>query len=154
VKSGRNIGIAIVALGIIAVVMGAVFLGLGGSRYLQLQSAMRAEKVTLGIEGAPATGEVIDTLNEAMKAGDTIREHRHGIAPSYQELLGSGRYDPTNPQHLTYAQAMNLENYLYLAVAAFGLTQIAMGSGAFMILTGIALGGVGIVLYKLTNRVA
>ena len=153
-KSGKTIGVVIVALGIIAIVVGAVFLGLGGSRYVQLQSAMRAEKVTLGIEGVEESAGVIDTLEEAMEAGDTIREHRHSIAPSYQDLLGSGRYDPTNPQHLTYAQALNLENYLYLAVAAFGLTQIAMGSGAFMILTGIALGGSGIVLYKLNNRVA
>jgi len=39
-------------------------------------------------------------------------------------------------------------------VAAFGLTQIAMGSGALMILIGIALGGTGIVLFKLSSKVA
>ncbi len=153
-RSGKTIGLLVLALGIMAIVLGAVFLGLGGARYVQLQSAMRAEKVTLGIEGAEVSGDVIDTFEEALKAGDTIREHRHSIAPSYQDLLGSGRYDPTNPKHLTYAQAMNLENYLYLAVAAFGLTQIAMGSGAFMILTGIALGGTGIVLVKLSSKTA
>jgi hypothetical protein len=84
-----------------------------------------------------------------MEAGDTIREHRRGIAASYEDLLGEGRYDPTNPQHLTYAQALNLENYLYLAVVAFGLTQAVMASGVFMVITGIALGGAGIVLYRL-----
>ncbi len=89
-----------------------------------------------------------------MKAGDTIREHRRGIAPSYSDLLGDGRYDPTDPQQLTYAQALNLENYLYLAVVAFGLTQSVIVSGVFMVVTGLALGGTGVVLYRLGQRVS
>jgi len=67
-------------------------------------------------------------------------------------LLAGGKYDPTNPKQLTYAQAMNLENYLYLAVVAFGLTQAVMGSGAFMVLTGLALVGTGVVLYRVTQK--
>ena len=38
-------------------------------------------------------------------------------------------------------QASNLENYLYLAVIAFGLAQSVIASSVFMIVTGIALGG-------------
>jgi glucose dehydrogenase len=49
---------------------------------------------------------------------------------------------------LKYAQALNLENYLYLAVLGFGVTQIAMGAGAFMVITGIALGVTGVVLLR------
>ena len=144
----RILSILIIFIGLIAVVMGAVFIGLGAARDMQLKEAMRVENVTLGIESELA-GEVIDSLPEAMEAGDSIREHRRGIAASYEDLLGEGRYDPTNPQHLTYAQALNLENYLYLAVVAFGLTQAVMGSGVFMVITGIALGSAGIVLYRL-----
>jgi len=115
---------------------------------------MRAEKVTLGIEQTEAqAGEVIDSLSEAMKAGNTIREHRRGIAPTYNDLLGGKQYDPTNPKHLTYAQAMNLENYLYLAVVAFGLTQSVMASGVSMIISGLALVGTGVVLYKVIQKV-
>jgi len=142
------LSLLVLFIGVVAVIVGAVFLGLGASRDSQLKEAMRQEKVSLGIE-SEKPGQIIDSLSEAMKAGDTIREHRRGIAASYEELLGEGRYDPTNPQHLTYAQAMNLENYLYLAVVAFGLTQAVMGSGAFMIITGIALGSTGIILYRL-----
>jgi len=118
------------------------------SRDAQLKEAMRVEKVTLGIESG-MEGEVIDSLPEAMEAGDTIREHRRSIALTYSDLLGEGRYDPTDPQQLTYAQAMNLENYLYLAVVAFGLTQAVMASGVFMVITGLALGSTGVVLYRL-----
>jgi hypothetical protein len=144
----RVISLMVLFIGMVAVTMGAVFIGLGASRDMQLKEAMRLEHVALGIESG-LEGEVIDSLPEALEAGDTIREHRRGIAASYEDLLGEGRYDPTNPQHLTYAQAMNLENYLYLAVVAFGLTQAVMASGVFMVITGIALGSTGIVLYRL-----
>ncbi|MBM4448822.1 MAG: hypothetical protein FJ015_06280 [Chloroflexi bacterium] len=144
----RILSLVVILMGVVAVIMGAVFIGLGTTRDLQLKAAMRNEHVTLGIE-SELGNQVIDSLPEAMKAGDTIREHRHSIAPTYQDLLGEGRFDPTNPQHLLYAQAMNLENYLYLAVVAFGLTQAVMGSGVFMVITGIALGSAGLVFLKL-----
>ena len=144
----RILSLFVVLIGVVAVILGAVFIGLGASRDAQLKEAMRVENVTLGIE-SELEGEVIDSLTEAMKAGDTIREHRRNIAPTYSDLLGEGKYDPTNPQQLSYAQAMNLENYLYLAVVAFGLTQAVMGSGVFMVVTGLALGSAGVVLYRL-----
>jgi hypothetical protein len=53
---------------------------------------------------------------------------------------------------LTYAQAMNLENYLYMAVTAFGLTQAVMGSGAYMIVVGLAVLLTGLALYRLGAR--
>ena len=150
----RNLAILVLCLGMVAVVMGGVFVGLGVSKDNELKEAMRVEHVTLGIEGVELEGEVIDSLGEAQKAGDTIREHRRGIAASYEDLLGGGRYDPTNPQHLSYAQALNLENYLYLAVVAFGLTMSVTASGVFMVITGIALGGTGVALHKLSRQLS
>ena len=149
----RSLVLVVLFVGVVAIVMGAVFIGLGVSRDNQLKEAMRVEHVTLGIE-SELEGEVIDSLPEAQKAGDAIREHRRGIAMSYSDLLGEGRYDPTNPEHLTYAQALNLENYLYLAVVAFGLTQAVTATGVFMVITGIALGGTGVVLYRLNQKVS
>jgi len=148
----RGLAIGVLLVGVVTVVIGAVFIGQGVSKNNQLVGAMRLEQVTLGIEGAELEDEVIDSLGEAQKAGDTVREHRRGIAPSYSDLLGGERYNPADPQQLTYAQALNLENYLYLAVIAFGLTQSVTASGAFMVLTGIALGGTGLVLYRLSGR--
>ena len=40
---------------------------------------MRVEHITLGIEGAELEGEVIDSLAEAQKAGDTYK----GASPGY-----------------------------------------------------------------------
>jgi len=149
----RGLAILVLFLGLVAVVLGAVFVGQGVARDNQLKEAMRAEQVSFGIE-SELEGEIIDSLGEAQIAGDTIREHRRGIAPTYSDLLGEGRYDPTNPQQLTYAQALNLENYLYLAVVAFGLTQSVIASGVFMVITGLALGGTGVALHRLNRRLS
>jgi len=148
----RGLAIMVLFLGLVAVVLGAVFIAQGVAKDNLLVTAMQQEKITLGIEsGRMAEGEVIDSAKEAEIAGDTVREHRHGIAPTYGDLLGGEKYNPTNPQQLTYAQALNLENYLYLAVLGFGITQLAMGSGVFMVVTGIALGGTGVALYRLNG---
>jgi hypothetical protein len=44
---------------------------------------------------------------------------------------------------------MNLENYLYLGVLSFGVVQMVEGTGAFMIVVGIALGAIGIILWRI-----
>jgi hypothetical protein len=148
----RGLAILVLFLGVVAVVLGAVFISQGVAKDNLLVTAMRQEKITLGIPTEKlAQGDVIDSAKEAEIAGDTVREHRHGIAPTYGDLLGDKQFDPTNPEQLTYAQALNLENYLYLAVLGFGLTQVVIVSGAFMVITGLALGGSGVALYRL-NR--
>ena len=149
----HKLAILVLLLGLVGIVFGGVFIFQGVTKSNQLKEAMRVEQITLGIEtGEVEEGEVIDTAKEAEIAGDTVREHRHGIAPTYGDLLGGEKFDATNSQQLTYAQAMNLENYLYLAVMGFGLTQSVISSGVFMIVTGIALGGTGAALLRLASR--
>lgn len=148
----RKLALLVLLLGLVGIVFGGIFIFQGVAKSNQLSEAMREEQITLGIEtDETEEGEVIDTAKEAEVAGDTVREHRHSIAPTYGDLLGEGRFDATNTEHLTYAQAMNLENYLYLAVMGFGLTQSVMATGAFMAVTGIALGGTGVALLKLSR---
>ncbi len=47
---------------------------------------------------------------------------------------------------------MERELYLYLAVVGFGLTQSVMANGAFMIISGIALGATGVVLFRIPKE--
>jgi len=148
----RKLATVVLILGLAGIVFGGMFIFQGITKSNELKEAMHLEQITLGIEtNEVKKGEVIDTAKEAQIAGDTVREHRHGIAPTYGDLLGGGKFDATNPQQLTYAQAMNLENYLYLAVMGFGLTQSVIASGAFMIITGLALGSTGAALLGLTR---
>ncbi|OGP54448.1 MAG: hypothetical protein A2Y65_09710 [Deltaproteobacteria bacterium RBG_13_52_11] len=147
-KRSRGWPTTLIVLGVVGVVMGAAFSIQGVMKYYYLRDAMRQEKITLDfIPGAPK-GEIVDSAKEALMAGDTIQQHRRTIAPTYGDLVGGKKYDPTNLRHLTYAQALNLEQYLYLAFMGFGVTQIVIFIGVFMIIMGIAIGGTGITLYK------
>ncbi len=148
----KVLAILVIVLAILGIAMGAAFVYQGISKSDLVRTAMRAEKVTYLLpEEEVKAGNVIDTAAEAQKVADTIKEHRHAIAPTYNDLIKGGKYDPTNPQHLTYTQALNLENYLYMGVLALGVTQIAMASGAFMIIVGLALGTSAIALLKLAG---
>jgi hypothetical protein len=152
-KTLRNFGVTIIVLGVVALAMGVVFLGQGFSKQGYLVGALKQEGITLGMLGVQGdkANDVIDSAKEAQLAGDTVREHRHTIAPSYQALLGGKHFDPTSAEQLTYAQALNLENYLYLAVASFGLVTVVLATGGFMIITGLALGATGIAMIRLAQ---
>jgi len=148
VKS-RYLARLVLLLGVVAFIMGLIFIAQGLVKNNLLTEAMQVEQVTYLLpEEEIAKGNIIDTSEEAEMVADTVREHRRNIAPTYEALLGEGQYDPTNPQHLSYAQALNMENYLYLAVLGFGLTTVVITSGAFMTITGIALGITGVMLLR------
>jgi hypothetical protein len=140
----------VLILGLVSIAIGGVFVSQGVATKNLLVTALQPEKITLGIPSDKlAEGEIIDTAKEAQIAADTIREHRHTIAPTYGDLLaGSKHFDPTDPTQLTYTTALTLEDYLYLAVLGFGVTQVVIGSGVFMIIAGIAFGGTGLALLQ------
>jgi hypothetical protein len=150
----KYLAIAVMVLGVAAIVIGGVFITEGFMKNNLIVDRMNIEKVSLNLD--PDHPEVFTPINnaeDAQKAADTIASHRRTIAPTYQDLLaqGNGRFDPTNLTDLTYAQAMNLENYLYMAVTAFGLIQVTMANGAFMIIVGLAIGGTGFALYRISR---
>lgn len=145
IRKSKYLAILVIVIGLVSVAMGSTFIAEGMSKADYMKAAMREEQITLGLdEEEVAQGNVVDTAAEAEKAADTVREHRHQIAETYNEL---GRFDPENPDHLTYSQALNLENYLYLAVASLGLTTVVIASGVFMIITGLAMGLIGAILF-------
>jgi hypothetical protein len=152
----RNLSILIIVFGAVALIMGITFIYEGASKYIFLTSIMKQENIKLsdlGVTGNNAN-KIIDSQETAQIAGDTVRGHRHSIAPSYTALLGGEKFDPTNPKDLTYAQAQNLENYLYLAVLSFGVTTIAMATGGFMIVVALALGATGFILFRLAQMLS
>jgi hypothetical protein len=152
-KLSRLAALAVAIVGVVSIVAGAVFVGLAIDKYQFLKSALEEEQITLGIDDSQlAKGEVVDTMEETQVAGDIVRSHRHEIAPTYGDLLGGERYDPTNPEQLSYAQAMNIENYLYLATNSFGVSYLTMGMGAALVIIGLALMSVALVLNAWAKR--
>jgi len=150
-KRIKYLAILVISIGVVAFLIGGVVIYQAMEKESWMKDAMRLEGVTLGLsEEAIADGNIIDTPEEAQAAGDIIRGHRANIARTYGDLLGGERFDPANPEHLVYAQALNMENYLYLVVLGFGVTTVALGMGAFMVIVGVALGGVGTYMLRQT----
>ena len=141
----RKLGLVVIIFGIIALAMGIVFVQQGFDKEAWLMRTMASEQIAL----PDGSGTIVDSAALAEAAGDIVREHRHGIAPTYGDLLGEGHFNPADPAQLTYAQAMNIENYLYLAVTAFGVFLVVKAAGAFMIVMGLALGVTGYSLWSL-----
>jgi hypothetical protein len=154
-KATRVLSLLIAILGALAIIIGGIFVAEGFAKNKMIVDRMRVEKVTLALDpNNPQASTTIKNAAEAQAAADLISTHRRSIAPTYQDLLGGGKFDPTNPVNLTYAQAMNLENYLYMAVMAFGLVQVVLGAGAFMLIAGLALVLIGLTLRSLPVKAA
>jgi hypothetical protein len=152
-KFNRYLSMIIMLLGLVALALGVVFVTEGIIKNNLIVTRMEVEKVTLAVNpDNPGVVSQINNAADAQRAADTIATHRRGMAPTYQDLLAGGRFDPNNPDHLRYAQAMNLENYLYMAVTAFGLIQVTEAAGLFMVVTGLALGGGGLVLFRISRH--
>jgi len=140
----RKLGLVVIFFGVIALAIGIVFIQQGFAQESWLVEAMETEQIAM----PDGSGVIVNSSQLAEKAGDLVREHRHGISPTYGELLGGEHFDPTNPTQITYLQAMNIENYLYLAVTAFGVFLVVKAAGAFMVLMGIGLGATGFALWR------
>jgi uncharacterized membrane protein YphA (DoxX/SURF4 family) len=153
-RLGRFISIAVIGLGIAGLVLGVAFVVEGQSKANFIKQSMRDEQITLGLsDDAIARGDVVDTAAEAQKAADTIKGHRTSKYGTYSEVTGGKGFDPADTNQIKYMQALNLENSLYLAVASLGLTTVTIVSGAFMIVTGLALTLTGFVLGRLPKKV-
>jgi len=144
-KKVSILGLVVIILGIVALAMGIVFVQQGFEKESWLVGTMASEQITM----PDGSGTIVNNSALAEAAGDLVREHRHGIAPTYGDLLGDGHFNPADPAQLTYAQAMNIENYLYLAVTAFGVFTVVKAAGAFMIVMALALGVIGYSLWSL-----
>ena len=140
----RNLSIIVIIFGVIALAVGIVFVQQGFAKEAWLVQSMKQEQIEMPGE----SGTIVDSAELAQAAGDVVREDRRGIAPTYGELLGGERFNPADPKQLTYVQALNIENYLYLAVTAFGVLTVVKATGAFMIVMGLALGATGYALWS------
>jgi hypothetical protein len=149
----RPLALVVIVLGVIGIILGGVFVGEGIAKNKLITNRMATENVSLATD--PNNPQVLTSVTDAasaQKVADKIAADRRAIAPSYQALLAGGKFDPTNPKFVSYAQAMNLENYLYTAVMAFGLTQSVMGSGVYMAITGLAVLLIGFLVYRIAGR--
>ncbi len=151
-RVNRYMALVVLVIGLTSMGIGIGFVVEAQVKSNWMKQQMRDEKITLGLSAdAIARGDVVDTAAEAQKAADTIRQHRHDNFGTYNEVLGGQPFNPADPKQVEYMQALNLENYLYLAVSGFGLATVVLASGVFMIIVGIALGAGGFIMFRLAR---
>jgi hypothetical protein len=149
----KNLAVLVLVLGIAGLVIGAAFIGIAIQKNNYVTGALRDQGITLGLtQQQIASGQVVDNAQEVQIAANTIAGHLTKIAPSYAALTKAnktGQFDPTNPTNLDYAQGLNLENSLNLAILSFGVIEEAMITGIALIIIGIAAGVSGLMLFRL-----
>lgn len=139
----HNLGRIVLLLGVVALVLGAVFIVQGVAKSNMITEAMQIEQATYG--GGEEIEGIIDTPEEALLMASILREHRLDIG-IYTELTRD------DPQRDAILNAMTIENSLNLAQLGYGVTTVVIVTGGFMIIIGIALGGIGLGLYRLSGR--
>ena len=144
-----KIWLIVLALALSAFALGTVFVVEGVTKNMWIRDTMRVEKITLGLtQDQINKGDVVDSVSEAQQASAIIRDDRHKIAPTYSDLLAGAHFNASDTVQLTWAQAMNMENSMNLVVLGFGVAQMALGAGVFMLAVAIALVIIGLTMRK------
>lgn len=148
----KTLSALVITLAVIAMLVGTVFIYMGFSKQSEVKAGLAEEKVAYNFtDDKNASPTPVESMTDLENMAKTLKSHRNFIAPSYGELTAKNKdhkFDPTNPSNLSYAQGMNLENSLRIALLAFGMTWMMIGVGAFMWLVGIALVLVSMVMMK------
>jgi hypothetical protein len=136
------VGLAFVALGILFVVMGL-------DAKATIRAALAEENVTTSSDavefGVPA-GLLVRDARTAEAQANVIKMHsieRYGL---YSEM------ERDDPNRATYVTGLTLRNALNLSVLGFGVADLAIGTGAVILLMGMATLAVGVpALYGMTE---
>ncbi len=144
--------VLVLLIAIASLAVGSVFVFMGFSKQNEVKANLEAEKVSYNLtDDKTASPKPIESMAELEKLASTLKMHRDSMAPSYSELTAKNpdhKFDPTNPLNLSYAQGMNLENSVLIAVLSFGMTWMMIGVGAFMIIVGLALLFISILQFR------
>ncbi len=147
-KGMRLLVVAVMLAGLVSFVIGIVFIQKSVYVNTIVTEGLAAEGQTsqLPKEGKKGyiEGNVVDTAKEAMAVASYLTGHMHGED-------GNDRYNTLprdSEERARYLDGLGLVTALNVAVASFGVAQIALASGIIMIATGLALGAIGLVLWK------
>lgn len=133
ISYSKKLATIVLLVGVVSVVMGGIFIFQGIDKGNLVIEAMCLEKVEYG--GADGTIEgIVDTPDEAQVMAGLLREHRMENYGHYTELA---RDDPKRDGIL---KAMTMENALNLAQVGYGLSQVVIVTGIFMVIIGLTLG--------------
>ena len=130
----RHLWIGALALGLLFVGLGALFMITALEAKGAIRTALAEENVTTSKDavnfGVPA-GVLVTDATTAEAQAEVIKMHsidRYGL---YTDM------ERDDPNRATYIKGLTLRNSLNMAVMGFGIADLAMGMGAIIVLMGL-----------------
>jgi hypothetical protein len=144
-----DVSVLAVVLAVAAVGLGAagVFLvAQGWAARRQITQALVAEHASApsapaggsGGGGDAAAPEPIRDARTARARAEQIRRHTHEEVGSFQQT------GPDSPERQWFLNGLTIRTALHLAIMGYGVANLAMATGAGMLLTAIALASAGL----------
>jgi hypothetical protein len=130
---GKKLALFVLVMGVVSIGMGGIFIFQGIDKGNLIISSMCAENIEYGGADGEIVG-IIDTPHEAQVMAGILREHRVERYGNYAQL------ERDDPNRQTILNAMTMENSLNLAQLGYGLSQVVLATGIFMLIVGITLG--------------
>ena len=133
------IGIAVTLLG-----MGIFFIVMGFEAKAMIRDVTTgADAVEFGVP----EGVLVADAKTAEAEAKVIKKHTFGRYGPYADM------DRDDPNRATYIKDLTLRNALNLSVMGFGVANLAIGTGAVIIVLGLGTLGLAVpVLYSLTKK--
>lgn len=146
----RHIWAGALALGLLFVGLGAMFIFTGLEAKDTIRAALAEENITTSADavkfGVPA-GVLVTDAKTAEAMAEVIKMHSFDRYGRYSDM------DRDDPNRAAYIKGLTLRNSLNMAVMGFGLANLAIGTGAIIILMGVGtMAFVAPVLYHATAK--
>lgn len=143
----RYMWLATAVFGAILLAMGAFFVYEAFDAKALIRAELADEAVVTG-DDAAIPGVLVTNAAAAQAESDVIKAHTWGKYGPYSLM------DREDPNRVTYLKGLTLRNSLNMAVLGFGVADLAMATGAAIMLIGFAAAALGApVLYLAWGRV-
>jgi hypothetical protein len=143
----RNVWLAAAVFGAVLLVFGGFFVYKALDAKALITAELMDEAVITGDDAAIPGVMVLDAAT-AQAESDVIKAHTFGKYGPYSEM------DREDPNRATYLKGVTLRNALNMAVMGYGIADLAMATGAVIMLIGFAAGAMGApILYFAWGRV-
>lgn len=122
-------------IGLIAIVLGAVFIIAGGVSYNMVHNKLAAEKITVSADSPKYAGLEVAGPLTAFQEANMIQTHalKATGGKTYAEL------DKADPLRTVAMNGSFLRASLFTSVVSFGVSALAAGVGVMFVLIGIAI---------------
>lgn len=122
-------------IGLVAIVMGVVFILAGGVSYNMVHNKLAAEKITVSEDSPKYAGAEVVGPFTAFQEANMISTHalKATNGKTYAEL------DREDPLRVVAMNGSFLRASLFTSVVSFGVSALAAGVGVMFVLIGVAI---------------